>query len=205
MSQRRLLISKKTVSAQGFSLIEVVIAISILSIGLLSVALLVTSTMGSGTRARYMNIANVLASEKLDQLNKLPSRDPNMAAGGSLTGSLTCASGDIYCDQVTVAEASGADFETQTQNVAGNAVTTTIVHTNAGCVDTPANCGVPTPTSSASTFTRRWLITANPTITSANGASSATITGAKRVTVAVTLDNAPQNAPVAFQMSMVRP
>jgi type IV pilus modification protein PilV len=204
MSQRQLCNNRKAAGA-GFSLIEVVIAISILSIGLLSVALLVTSTMGSGTRARYMNIANVLASEKLDQIIKLPSSDPNMTAGGSLTGSLTCASGDIYCDQVTVAEASGADFETQTQNVNGTPTTTTIVHTSAGCVDTPTNCGVSTPTSSASTFTRRWLITANPTINSSNGASSNTITGANRVTVVVTLDNAPQNSPVIFQMSMVRP
>ncbi len=44
----------------------VLVSIGILSIGLLSVAALIGSTMNSGTNARYMNMANVLASEKLD-------------------------------------------------------------------------------------------------------------------------------------------
>ena len=188
----------------GFSLIEVVIAITILSIGLLSVALLMSNTLSSGSRARYINIANVLASEKLDTLNRLPSNDPNVVAGGALTGPAACAAGDIYCDQVTVAEVSGSDYETQTQIVNGNPVTTTIVHTNGGCVDTPTNCGVAAPTGSSSTFTRRWLVTASPTITSTSGATQ-TVTGAKRVTVVVTLDNQTGQAPVTFQMSMVRP
>jgi prepilin-type N-terminal cleavage/methylation domain-containing protein len=207
MSRRQLSNNGKRAGAPGFSLIEVVIAITILSIGLLSVALLVSGTLSSGTRARYMNMANVLASEKLDGLNKLPSTDPNIfctTTCGALTGPSICLSTDIYCDQVTVAEASGADFETQTQTVNGNPVTTTIVHTSAGCVDTPTNCSVATPSSSASAFTRRWLITVNPTITSTAG-SPATATGLKRVTVVVSLDNAPATAPVNFQMSMVRP
>jgi prepilin-type N-terminal cleavage/methylation domain-containing protein len=205
MSQRQLSSNGKPTRAAGFSLIEVVIAIAILSIGLLSVALLVSGTLNSGTRSRYMNIANVLASEKLDNLNKWPSSDPNVAAGGSLTGPATCTAGDAYCDQVTVAESTGADFETQTQMVNGNPVTSTIVHTSSGCVDTPANCGVPTPSSSASAFTRRWLITANPTILASATGSTITATGLKRVTVVVSLDNSPTQAPVSFQMSMVRP
>ena len=188
-------------------MIEVVIAIAILSIGLLSVALLVTGTLASGTNARYMNIANVLASEKLDTLNRLPSNDPNITCTttcGALTGSLTCASGDIYCDQVAVAEISGADYETQTQNVGGTITTTTIVHTSGGCVDTPANCGVGTPANSSNTFTRRWMITAAPSIISTAGTTQ-TATGAKRVTVVVTLANQSVRNPVNFEMSMVRP
>jgi type IV pilus modification protein PilV len=201
MSQRQLSNSPKPSRAAGFSLIEVVIAIAILSIGLLSVALLVSGTLNTGTRSRYMNIANVLASEKLDNLNKWPSSDSNVAAGGALTGPATCLSTDTYCDQVTVAESTGADFETQ--NI--NGTLTTIVHTASGCVNTPAICGVAAPTSSASTFTRRWLITDNPAITNAASGATTTATGLKRITVVVTLDNAPQNAPVSFQMSMVRP
>lgn len=135
----------------GFTLIEVLVSMAVLTIGLIGMAAMVCSTMVFGTNAKYMNMANVLASEKLDNLNKWPSTDPNVAAGGSLAGPSTCAAGDTYCDQVTVSETSGADYITQTQIVfdpvtnTSNPVTTTIVHTSAGCVDTPANCGVPSP------------------------------------------------------------
>lgn len=185
-------------------MIEVLVSIAVLSIGLMGVAMLIGSTVNSGTKAKYMSMANVLASEKLDDLNKLPSNDANLVPGGSLTGPAICAAGDIYCDQVTVNETSGADYETETQTVNGNIVTTTIVHTSSGCVDTPANCGVPNLSASGSTFTRRWLITANPTITSTGG-GSATVQGTRRVTVRVTLSNGAGANAAAFQMSMVRP
>lgn len=197
----------REVRAGGFSLLEVIVSLTILSVGLLAVASLISSTSASGTRARYTNLTNVLASDKLDNLNKWPSTDPNVdcssATCGSLSGGATCASGNIYCDTVTVTEAGGADYETQTQEVGGAPVTTTIVHTSSGCVDTPANCGVANPPGGGSTFTRRWLITPNPTISSAAG--STTVTGARRITVLVTLNNASINPPVTFQMSMVRP
>lgn len=189
---------------RGFTLIEVVVAIGVLAIGLLSVAALIGNTMRTGTSAKFMNMANVLASEKLDSLNKWPAGDPNVAPGGALTGSATCAANDDYCDQVTMTEASGADYETQTQVVNGNPVTTTIVQTSTGCVDTPTNCNVPNPAGGGSTFTRRWLITSPFTVTSASGAQT-TINGASRITVVVTLNNQGNQIPVTFQMSMVRP
>lgn len=184
------------------TMVEVLVSILILSIGLLGVALFIGATVASGTRARYMSMANVLASEKLDGLNRWPSDDPNVSPGGALNGPAVCAAGDIYCDQVTVSEASGVNYETQTQDVNGNPVTTTIVHTNTGCVNTPANCGVPVPSGGGSTFTRRWLITLNPTVTS--GASTLTVNGGRRITVVVTLNNQSVKT-VSFQMSMVRP
>jgi prepilin-type N-terminal cleavage/methylation domain-containing protein len=195
--------------AEGFTLLEVVVSIAILSVGLMAIALFTSDTLVSGTRARYMNMANVLASDKLDNLNKWPSTDPNVACTsatcGSLTGPSACASGDIYCDTVVVSEAGGADYETQTQKIGTppTASTTTIVHTKTGCVDTPANCGVGNPPAGGATFTRRWLITPNPTISSAGGAT--TVTGARRITVLVTLNDTSFKPPVTFQMSMVRP
>lgn len=186
-------------------MIEVVVSLAILAVGLMGVALLINSTVVTGTRARFMNMANVLASEKLDNLNKWPSSDPNVQPGGTLNGPAVCAGGDIYCDEVTVSESSGANYETQTQvDASGALVASTVVHTNTGCVDTPANCGVAAPPGGGSTFTRRWLITANPTITSLAGASSI-VTGARRITVLVTLNDRSLNPPVTFQMSMVRP
>jgi Tfp pilus assembly protein PilV len=189
-------------------MVEVIVSMAIMTIGLLGVAALIGTTLTSGTQARYMNIANVLASEKLDNLNKWPSNDPNVAPGGTLAGPANCAAGDAYCDQVTVSELSGANYETQTQIVVdakgnANAVTTTIVHTNTGCVDTPANCGVPNPNGNGNTFTRRWLVTASPVITDTGGFAS-TVTGARRITVLVSLPQAGR-IPVTFQMSMVRP
>ena len=195
--------TKAKARSKGFSLVEVLVSMAIMTVGLLGVAALIGSTLAAGTQARYMNIANVLASEKLDNLNKWPSNDPNVAPGGSLAGPANCAAGDDYCDQVTVSELSGANYETQTQIVNGVSVTTTIVHTNNGCVDTPANCGVPNPSGDGNTFTRRWLITASPVITDTGGNPS-TVTGARRITVLVSLTQAGK-FPVNFQMSMVRP
>lgn len=196
--------------SRGFTLIEVLISMAVLTVGLIGMAAMVCSTLVFGANAKYINMANVLASEKLDNLNKWPSTDLNVAPGGSLTGPSSCAAGDTYCDQVTVSETSGADYITQTQIVfdpvtnTSNPVTTTIVHTSAGCVDTPANCGVPNPNGGGSTFTRRWQITANPVITDAAG-NPATVTGARRITVVVSLVNNVSKQPVSFQISMVRP
>lgn len=203
MSQRRQFTNRQ--DSKGFSLVEVLISMAIMTVGLLGVAALIGSTLAAGAQARYMNIANVLASEKLDNLNKLPASDANVQGGGSLAGPATCAAGDDYCDQVVVSELSGANYETQTQNVNGVNQTTTIVHTNNGCIDTPANCGVPAPTGNGNIFTRRWLITPNPVITDPGGNPRA-LPGGRRITVLVSLSgNQPGKLPVTFQMSMVRP
>jgi type IV pilus modification protein PilV len=226
--------SSQSAAACGFTLIEVLVAMAVLAIGLLSIAALIGGTLEAGTRARYMSMASILASEKLDSLNKYPSgevtvttattqyetataqgQDPtdgNLWPGGSLNGSQTCAANDQYCDEVTVSESSGADYETQTQMVMNpgsnpptfSPVTSTIVHTNTGCVGTPTACGVPGPSGGGSTFTRRWLITADPTITSLAGAS-VTASETRRITVVVTMNTNVFSTPVSFQLSMVRP
>ncbi|HEX9014083.1 MAG TPA: prepilin-type N-terminal cleavage/methylation domain-containing protein [Anaerolineaceae bacterium] len=200
MSRRRPFTNQRA-RAGGFTLIEVLISTVILTVGLLGVAAMIGSTIAAGGQAKGMNIANVLASEKLDDLNRWPSSADEVRPGGAL-GSAPCAAGDPYCDQVTVSQTSGADYETQT--VGG--VTTTIVHTQSGCVDTPANCGVADPVGGGgSTFIRRWLITyPNPLITAPGGAQVAA-TGTRRITVQVTLVNSTSHVPVTFQMSMVRP
>jgi len=187
-------------------MLEVAVSVAILSVGLLGIALLVTNMVTMGSTAKYMNMANVLASEKLDNLNKWPSNSWNVQPGGSLTGPSVCAAGDIYCDQVAVSETSGADYETQTQYNDDHTITSvTIVHTSAGCVNTPAVCGVANPPAGASTFTRRWLITLSPTVSPVGGGAGQTITGAKRITVLVNLTTQLTKTPVSFQMSMVRP
>jgi type IV pilus modification protein PilV len=197
--------SKNKKRGNGFTMIEVIVAITILTIGVFGMAFMIAGTTVTGTTARFTNMANVLASEKLDSLNRYPSTDPNVQPGGALTGATTCASTDIYCDMVTVNESSGADYETQTQvNADGTTVTSTIVHAASGCVDTPTNCSVSAAPAGGQTFTRRWMITMNPTIATSGGTTS-TVTGYRRVTVVVTQNGSTTGQPVSFQMSMVRP
>jgi len=47
----------------GFSLMEVMIALVVLTIGLMSIALLMTNVYKSTVRSRYMSLAATFASE----------------------------------------------------------------------------------------------------------------------------------------------
>ena len=57
---------------RGFSLLEVLVAIFVLTIGLMASALLMSNTYKYSTRSRYMAEAAQLASEKLEDLNRFP-------------------------------------------------------------------------------------------------------------------------------------
>src|SRR5690242_20096919 len=109
----------------GFALIETVIAISILAVGLLGVAALLAQLGGNSTRSRYMSTEALLASEKLDDLNRLPFGDPAIAVtNGNSAGSLTANTTDTvtvgafppqvvdYFDQVRVSSGDGNMVET---------------------------------------------------------------------------------------------
>src|ERR1051325_1985678 len=83
----------------GFAMVEAIIAIAILAVGLLGIAALLAQLGGNSTRSRYMSTEALLASEKLDDLNRLPYGDPAIAVpNGNSAGSLTS---DIT-DTVTV-------------------------------------------------------------------------------------------------------
>src|SRR5580700_6317410 len=76
--------------SRGFTIIEVLVASFILIVGLVSVAGVVGSTVGSTARSEYMTQATTLATEKLEDLNRYPSSDPNVAVPNSASaGSLT--------------------------------------------------------------------------------------------------------------------
>ncbi len=55
---------------RGFTLLEVMIAIAILVVGLSAMAALGAVMLTRGRQSRYMNIAETLASEKLEDLNR---------------------------------------------------------------------------------------------------------------------------------------
>ncbi len=183
--------------AAGFTLMEVLIAMFILTVGLMAMASLMAQSLSGTDNARYLGLATTLVSEKLEDLNRWPAADPHVAAGGSLTTDAPPSAIDYY-DDVDLSNTNGYVSETIASNPGTGVQYKNVIHNATGFVDTGATTAPPAG-SGVLTFHRRWLIEASPTV---NGI---TLTGSRRVTVLVTLTNAAVKSPVSFQMSLVRP
>ncbi len=207
--------ARKHVSSAGFSLLEVTVAILILTIGLVAAALLNSRILSGGQQSKYMSLAATLAAEKLEDLNRWDVDDPQIcvASGTTSEGSLTsdvlqtttCSTGPSatvnYFDDVSISLTNasgncgnstwGCFAETVSSVSGGNTVYTTTYHSPDGQISTTPPSPTP-PTSS--TFHRRWIIEAN-----------SPVAGTRRVTVLVTLEDLSVQVPVTFQMSLVRP
>lgn len=205
--------SKKK-GTRGFTLIEVMVATFVLAIGLVSVAALATTMLATGKRSKYMALASSLASEKLEDLSRYPADDPNVCVPtgntsvGSLTTSVlqttTCSGGASasvpYYDDVDISfgnsssdcPSTGGCFA-ETISAVNNGTTqyTTTYHSPDGHLTATTSS---TKSTQTFTFHRSWLIEANTPVT-----------GVRRVTVLITLENSAVNPPVTFQMSSVRP
>jgi prepilin-type N-terminal cleavage/methylation domain-containing protein len=188
------LISKKHL--RGFTVLEVLVAICVLSIGLCALAALAAQTVTGTERARYMSLATVLASEKLEDLNRWPGVDPHVAVGGSVTADSTVGSLN-YFDDIDLSNTNGQVTESVSSTTGGVTTYTTVIHKATGETISPSNTAPPTGSGLVG-FHRRWLIEANPTV---NGN---TLTGSRRATVIVSLANQTGD-PLSFQMSLVRP
>jgi prepilin-type N-terminal cleavage/methylation domain-containing protein len=127
---------KRLTGENGFSLLEVMVAIIVLTIGLMSGAMLMAHVYKLAQVSRYMALASQLASEELEDLNRYPNNSnsgyidphitvpagstcPGIAAEtcvGSLTsdyGPLTIAGTAVsYYDSVSLASQSGVMSET---------------------------------------------------------------------------------------------
>lgn len=194
---------RKARYASGFSLLEVLVAITVLAVGLLAVAALMSQMGGSTNQSRYMGIEALLASEKLEDLNQYPADAAQTGAGGYLApgGSLTA---DVagYSDKVQIsagaaAESTGDVIEIKigTDPTTGNANYTIVSHSPNGTVVSQTVVGTPpTPTVDMLTFDRRWQIVANTPVN-----------GVRQITVQVSLPAATYGQTATFQTSMVRP
>jgi len=99
----------------GFALIEVMIAIVILAVGLLGLAALMAQLTGTTSNSRYMGTQVMLASEKLEDLNRLSIGDAGLAPGGNLNADVA-----NYSDQVQISSDNGSS-----STVAANAAPAT--------------------------------------------------------------------------------
>lgn len=190
----------------GFTLLETIIAMVILTVGMLALASLFAKTTLSTNMSRYMSTQSLLASEKLDDLNRLPSTDPGVAVpGGGTAGSLAAdttavvTSGGVtqsvdYYDTIQTSAGNSGVSETFTGvNGGGGTTYTTVTHSPNGVVTTSAPTTIaPVPAPDAITFKRRWVIE-----------QDVPVVGVRRITVLVTVMDVPKAVP--FQMSMVRP
>jgi len=216
--------SRQAADPGGFTLLEVLVSITILTIGLMASALLMSNTYRFTVRSRFMAEAAQLASEKLEDLNRFPQIDAHVTVPA---GATTCAITGVTCEGSLL-----SDLAPQSITVSG--ATTTVNYSDAvfisatnasGAGGTIANGSLqetyqtagganpqyatltfspkgdtPTPTYSATapttgeTFDRRWVIEQDQPIV-----------GVRRVTVLVTLMDNTVQPPITFQMSMVRP
>jgi prepilin-type N-terminal cleavage/methylation domain-containing protein len=192
---------------RGFTLIEALAAIIVLSIGLVGMAVLMSNMMTGGARSRYMSEAAMLASEKLEDLERYPAADPNVAVtSGTSAGSL---SSDIsasvtsngstdsvdYFDTIQLSATGGSISETSSgKDASGNTNYTTITHAPTGEISSATSSTLPAPSADTLSFERRWTIEKDQPVG-----------GVRRITVLVTLTNPVLVKSVTFQMSMVRP
>ncbi|MGB9071524.1 MAG: prepilin-type N-terminal cleavage/methylation domain-containing protein [Terriglobales bacterium] len=207
--------ARKQARDQGFTLLECMIAIFILTVGVMGLALLGARMMSTGQESKYMSVAATLASEKLEDLNRWDKDDVQICVptGSATVGSLTtdvrqtttCPIGGAsrsvaYYDDVSLSlnqnngtcpnPTAGCFAETISSVTNGNATYTTTLHSPDGIINASSSGNAPP----VATFHRRWIIEGDQPVV-----------GTRRVTVLVTLLSGAIRPGARFQMSLVRP
>jgi len=231
MSQ--LLHPRKAEKEKGFSLLEVVVAILVLTIGLMSAALLMANVYKFTVRSRYVALATQLASEELEDLNRwpaplvagVPNPDVHIAVPvGSNTCGITgetCVGSLLQdCNSTSTPITCGGNanvsyFDTVSLSTQNGVMSETYEMT---CTGPPAGTGnFITVTYTPNGFTPNQsplnpaLCNVNPPIVGMTFdrrwviEQDQPVAGVRRITVLVTLVDKTIQPPVTFQMSMVRP
>jgi Tfp pilus assembly protein PilV len=182
----------KTRKSRGFTMIELLGAIFVLTFGLLALAGFMGSMRSDTSQSRYMETEALLASEKLEDLNRYPAVDPAMANGGALTGTPVAG----YSDQVQISTDEGNSVEIITGTTcSGSAGYTTITVQNGIATSQCATGTPPAPAANVEVFQRQWAIEANQPAS-----------GVRRITVNVTLlSPTVKSGAASFQATLVRP
>jgi len=162
---------------RGFTLIETMVAILVMTIGLFSIAALMASTVNTGAHARYLNTAALLGTEKLEDLSRLPNTDNSMAPG-------------TYNDSVQISAENGTVVET----TSAGGQTTLYTQAPGGNITVTAGGAMPATTADTLTFNRTWTIV-----------KDTPVANVRQITVTVTLLNQSLHPAVTFQTSMVHP
>jgi Tfp pilus assembly protein PilV len=181
--------------SRGFTIVEVLVAAFILIVGLVAVAGVVGSTLGNTARSEFMTQAATLATEKLEDLNRYPPSDANVAVPNGISAGTIASDTAGYFDEVYFSSLEGALQESTTSLDVNNIVQyKTTTYTPDGNMSTPPASASAPSASGSTVFKRRWIVELNQPVT-----------GVRRITVLVTLLNTDVRPPVTFQMSMVRP
>jgi hypothetical protein len=138
------------------------IAIMILTIGMVGTATLMSTTVNSTARSHLMTTAAFLASEKLEDLDRFNKQDTPIQAGGSIMANTAG-----YFDNVQISVNNGVISETTSTN----GVSTSYVQQPGAGITVTQNATLPPPTSVALTFNRRWLVSADTPRSAAGGQS----------------------------------
>ena len=98
----------------GFTLIEVVAALIILSIALLAIAAMQITSIKSGYFSSHVTQATIFAQDKLEYLRNLSYRDSDLSSGQHNEGILP---GTVFSRQYNIAEDAGNSMKTITVTV----------------------------------------------------------------------------------------
>ena len=100
--------------SNGFTLVEVVVALVVLAIGLLAItAMQIISTKG-GYFSNNVTQATIFAQDKLENLKNLSYGNPQLASGQHDEGEM---SGTVFSRQYNIVEDTGNSFKTITVTV----------------------------------------------------------------------------------------
>lgn len=182
----------------GFSMIEMLFATVILTVGLVSLAGLISRTDIDTNKSRYSNTAAMLCSEKLEQLSGMRPESTEIKVAGNVAGSLSAdASATVDGDQVSYHDTvfisvSGGSIRETTMGSNGQYMVTT--QTPDGITEQKEEAVSPTVDPGTLTYKRRWMIE--------KGVAGLPST-VRRITVRVEYP-ALGKKPGILQMSMVR-